>query len=147
MRATTTFFSILAVCMVLGSGCTGPQKKLGRGINNATEITRLGEMQRAMEQTYLWDGSERAYTLGSVRGVSKTVARTAVGIYEIVTFPFPSYDPVCQPYLSPKPRFPDNYKPAVLADPVFSSDVYLGSGSNADVMPFIPGSRFRIFTD
>jgi putative exosortase-associated protein (TIGR04073 family) len=133
--------------MVLGSGCAGPQKKLGRGLNNSLEIARLGEMQRAMEQTYLWDGSSASYTTGTVRGMSKTVARTALGLYEIVTFPIPSYDPICTPYLSPKPRWPDNYKPAILADPVFSSDIYIGFGSNADVLPFIPGSHYRIFTD
>jgi putative exosortase-associated protein (TIGR04073 family) len=133
--------------MALTSGCMGPEKKLGRGLNNTLEITRFGEMQRSMEQSYLWYGSETAYTGGAVRGFSRSLARTAVGLYEVATFPIPSYDPVCKHFLSEKPRFPDNYRPAILADPTFSSDVFIGFGSNADVMPFIPGSRFRIFTD
>ena len=32
---------------LLVSGCAGPEQKLGRGVNNMTEITRLGELRRS----------------------------------------------------------------------------------------------------
>ena len=104
----------------------------------------MGDMRRSMEQTALYEGGDASVTTGVVKGFSKTMARTAVGAYEIVTFPIPSYDPICPGYLSPKPGYPDSYKPNLLADPIFTPDANLGFGGG-DVMPFIPGSRFRIF--
>ncbi len=75
----------------LAAGCAGPEKKLGRGLLNVTEFARGGEIRRSMEQTYLWENSDSAYTTGFIRGFNRSVARTAIGIYEVVTFPFPSY--------------------------------------------------------
>jgi len=40
---------------VLASGCAGPEKKFGRGMNNLLEIVRMGDMRRTMEQTALFD--------------------------------------------------------------------------------------------
>ena len=82
-----------ALALVMG-GCAGPERKLGRGMNNLTEIVRGGEMRRSIEQTALWDGANIGYTTGFVRGLSRSLARTAIGAYEIVTFPIPSYDPL-----------------------------------------------------
>ena len=152
-----------ALALALG-GCAGPEQKLGRGMNNLTELVRGGEIHRSMEQTALWDGPNVAYTTGFFRGLSRSVTRTAIGAYEVVTFPFPSYDPLLTstnrvypdytvkngsyPWggmvLPEKPVYPANYKPNLLSDSLFSTDTSLGF-SGGDIAPIVPGSRFRIF--
>ncbi len=117
---------------------------MGRGIRNSTEIIRLGEWRRAKEQAALFESPEVAYTTGNIRGLHRTLARTGVGIYEIITAPFPPYDPVFTSYLSPDPVFPDSYKPNLKSDSIYATDSNLGF-SGGDVWPTIPGSRFRIF--
>lgn len=130
----------LAIGM-FATGCAGPEQKLGRGINNVTELARMGEVRRSMEQTGIWEGTDKAYTTGVIRGFNRSLARTAVGVYEIVTFPFPTYDPI---FLPSEPVYPDSYSPGLIADPTFGPDVALGF-SGGDVAPMIPGSRFRVF--
>lgn len=129
--------------LALAAGCAGPEKKLGRGVNNVTEFMRLGEMRRSMEQSGIWSSPDQAYTTGVIRGFDRTIARTAVGAFEILTFPFPtpSFDPI---FLPAQPVYPDSYAPGVLADPVFGPDAALGF-SGGDVAPFVSGSRFHIF--
>src|ERR1041384_1959700 len=88
-------FSFLLALMVMGAvGCMGPERKLGRGIANTTEILRFGEMRRSMEQSALWYGPDTAYTYGFIHGLNRTLARTGLGIVETVTFPIPPYDPL-----------------------------------------------------
>ena len=82
---------------IFATGCAGPEQKLGRGFNNLTELTRMGEIRRSMEQTALWEGTDKAYTTGVIRGFNRSLARTGVGLYEIVTFPFPTYEPIFLP--------------------------------------------------
>lgn len=146
-------FSLLAIATVLAlfsSGCASPdqgfgfEQKFGRGMRNVTEFVRGGDIRRSMEQTALFDGPEMAYTTGFIRGFNKTLVRTGVGVYEMVTAPFPPYDPVFTDYMSVNPVFPDSYRPHLLADPTFGPDVSLGF-AGGDVAPFFPGSRFRIF--
>src|SRR4051812_47041078 len=96
MRKLTLLLSAAAVVVAL-TGCAGPEQKFGRGMNNVTEFARLGEMQRSMEQTGVWENPNEAYTTGMVRGLNRSLARTAVGAYEILTFPIPPYDPVFLP--------------------------------------------------
>ncbi len=145
---------LLAIPLVLGTvllvGCKGPEKKLGRGLTNATEFARLGELRRSVEQKALWDGPEAAYTTGVIHGINRSVLRTLVGVYEVVTFPIPSYEPWLKPgnRLMPDatvgPAYPDSYRPNQIADGVLETDTNLGF-SGGDVAPFVPGSRFRIF--
>lgn len=162
MRIANTLALVAAVALT--AGCAGPEKKLGRGLLNVTEFARLGEVRRSMEQTHLWENTDAAYTTGLIRGVHRSLARTAIGVYEIVTFPLPSYGPVLTskdpiypdanmrnrsyPFggmtLTEYPTYPDSYKPGVISDSIFSTDTALGF-SGGDVAPFIPGSRFRIF--
>ena len=140
-------FALLAVValVALCSGCAGAQKKLGRGLSNTTEFARLGEMQREMEQTALFDPEPgHHYTLGFIRGFTKSLTRTGVGVYEVVTAPLPPYHPVMTDYLTPSPVYPACYRPGLIEDSMFSTDVNLGF-SGGDVAPYIPGSRFRIF--
>lgn len=162
MRIAFTFLTLLLAVALIG--CAGPERKLGRGINNITELVRGGEMRRSMEQTALWDGADAAYTKGFFHGLNRSIARTAVGVYEIVTFPIPSYGPSFHstnrfypdisvknrsyPYgglvLTEHPIYPASYKPALLSDSMFATDTALGF-SGGDAFPFVPGSRFHIF--
>jgi putative exosortase-associated protein (TIGR04073 family) len=144
MRNTLFLLGGLALVAALGAGCAGPEQKMGRGIGNTFEITRGGEFQRSVEQDSLFGGTDTAFTTGFVQGFDKTLARTGVGLYEVVTFPLPPYHPVCTDYLSPRPLYPDSYHPRKWADPMFDADQYLGF-SGGDVAPWFPGSRFRIF--
>ena len=97
-----------------------------------------------MEQTGLFEGPDSAYGYGFVRGINRTFARTGIGVYEVVTAPFPPYDAVYTDYFAPGPVYPDSYVPNLLEDSMFSTDTNLGY-SGGDIMPMVPGSRFRIF--
>ena len=129
---------------LFSAGCAGPEQKFGRGVNNLFEIVRGGEVRRTVEQTAMTDGPDAAYTTGFARGFNRSVSRTFLGLYEVVTFPIPSYDPVLTHYLTPKAVYPDSYQPNLIADQVFAPDTSLGF-AGGDVAPMIPGSRFRIF--
>jgi putative exosortase-associated protein (TIGR04073 family) len=144
MRNIFSFLATLAIAAVLSSGCANTEKKLGRGMSNMAEFARLGEIRRSVEQTALFDQPGGHYATGFVRGLNKSFARTGVGIYEVVTCPFPPYDPVFTDYLSPNPVYPDNYRPEIIDDSLFATDNDMGF-SGGDVAPYIPGSRFKIF--
>jgi putative exosortase-associated protein (TIGR04073 family) len=144
MRKTFSLFGAVLALGFLATGCAGPERKLGRGLNNFYEVARMGEMRRSVEQSALFDSPDQAYTTGLVRGFNRSMARIGIGIYEVVTFPIPSYDPVATSYLKPNPVHPDSYKPRIMADSLFATDTAIGF-SGGDVAPFFPGSRFRIF--
>jgi putative exosortase-associated protein (TIGR04073 family) len=144
MRTTIPFLAAVIIAGAFTSGCANVEKKLGRGMVNTFEIVRFGEFRRTMEQTALFDGPDAAAGVGFVRGLNRTLARTGVGLYEVVTAPFPPYDPVFTDYLAPGPVYPDNYTPGILADSMFATDTQLGF-SGGEVAPFIPGSRFKVF--
>jgi putative exosortase-associated protein (TIGR04073 family) len=143
MRKLICSAAALLGIAAFATGCAGPEQKLGRGINNTLEFTRLGEIRRSMEQTAIWDGTGEAYTTGFIRGFDRSLARTGVGLFEVLTFPIPTpnYDPI---FLPAQPVYPDSYTPGLLADPTFGPDAALGF-SGGDVMPFVPGSRFYIY--
>ena len=144
MRNIFPFLATLALAGVVTSGCVSAQNKLGRGMSNMTEIARMGELRRSIEQTALFEQPGGHYATGFVRGMSKTIARTGIGVYEVVTAPFPPYDPVFTSYISPNPVYPDNFKPDIIDDPLFATDTDMGM-SGIDIAPWIPGSRFKIF--
>ncbi len=136
---------VLATALVV-VGCAGPEQKLGRGLTNLTEFTRLGEMSYSIEQTSLFDDPTAAGTTGFIRGFNRSLARTAAGVWEVVTFPLPNYKnsdygPI---YKSEYPKFPDSYTPGMFADSFMTTDSSLGFGSG-EIAPMVPGSRFRIF--
>jgi putative exosortase-associated protein (TIGR04073 family) len=66
----------------------GPTRKLGRGLANlafgATEISNVACEINERE------GNSAAWSYGVVRGVTRFVARLGYGVYEVVTFPFPT---------------------------------------------------------
>ncbi len=136
--------SLLALAALFTSGCAGPEQKFGRGMSNTFEIVRAGEMRRSIEQTAVFESPSAGYTVGAVRGLNRTLARTGLGLYEIVTAPFPPYHPIWTSYLSPGPVYPESYKPGLISDSTFDTDTYTGF-SGGEVAPFVPGSRFRVF--
>ena len=164
MRNPVSLLALLITLALFSAGCAGPERKLGRGLNNVTEFSRLGEVRRSVGQTALWERPSAAYTTGLIRGINRSVVRTFVGAYEIVTFPIPSYDakftskyrlfpdptvrnkqyPWGGMVLSEHPVYPDSYHPNLMSSQVFSTDSNLGF-SGHDVAPFIPGSRFHVF--
>jgi putative exosortase-associated protein (TIGR04073 family) len=144
MRNAISILTVGALAVLFTSGCAGPEQKLGRGMSNFYEGVRLGEMRRSIEQTGVFDSTDAAYTTGFVRGFDRSMARTGIGFYEILTFPIPPYHPIATKYLSPGPAYPDSYKPGLPDDPLFNTDTYVGF-SGGDVAPFFPGSRFSVF--
>src|ERR1019366_4480667 len=100
--------------------------------------------RRTMEQSALFDSPDTAYTTGAIRGFNRTLARTGIGIYEVVTFAIPPYGPVFTNHFAPRPVYPDNYTPDLVEDSMFATDTYVGY-SGGDTLPFVPGSRFQIF--
>lgn len=165
MRIVTTL-SLAGLAGLLAVGCAGPERKLGRGLLNVTEFARLGEVRRTMEQTALQEGTDATYTTGFLRGINRSIIRTAVGAFEVATFPIPTpgYGPIFSPEdrvypditamkktypfgipaFTEYPTYPDSYKPGLISDSTFHTDTALGF-SGGDVAPFIPGSRFKIF--
>ena len=143
MRKTIFLLAALAATVTL-TGCQGPEQKLARGMDNTMEVIRWGDMRRTMEQTAAFETTDSTYAYGMVKGFNRSMARFGLGLYETLTFPIPSYDPVCTNYLTPHVVYPDNYKPRILADSLFATDTCIGF-SGGDVAPMIAGSRFRIF--
>jgi putative exosortase-associated protein (TIGR04073 family) len=144
MRKTLPLLSVLGLAAIFASGCANVENKFGRGMANTFEIVRGGEFRRSVEQTGLFDGPDTAYTTGFVHGLNRSLARTGIGVYEVVTAPFPPYHPVFTDQFAPGPVYPDNYTPGLVADSMFATDTELGY-SGGDVFPFLPGCRFRVF--
>lgn len=152
MRKTLSILAIGAASMML-VGCasnqiTGPERKFGRGMNNVTEFVRGGEIRRSMEQSAIFSGPDVAYTSGFLHGFNRSVARTVVGVYEMITFPIPNgpgndYGPIMLPE---NPVYPASYTPGLIADPSFATDNNIGF-SGGDIAPFLPNSRFKIFNN
>lgn len=135
--------SVLLVTAAAGfsTGCMDAERKLGRGINNLMEPVRLGEMRRSVEQTTLNEGADVGKTVGVIHGFNRTVGRTVVGAFEVVTFPLPS-----EPYIKPSnPVYPDSFKPKHTSTSSLETDNYIGFDTSGDIFPLSPGSRFHIF--
>jgi putative exosortase-associated protein (TIGR04073 family) len=143
MRNTFSLLAVLAVA-ALATGCANMENKFGRGLRNTTELVRGGEIRRSMEQAALTESPEVAYTTGFIRGLNRSLVRTGVGVYELITAPIPPYGPVFANYMSPDSAYPDCYRPELIADSMFATDTALGF-SGGDVAPMIPGSRFKVF--
>lgn len=98
----TTSILILAA-FILGSVgaqafAQSPVRKLGRGAANT--ITGFLEVPANIVDVVEEEGPIAAITYGIARGCAMAVLRTAVGVYELVTFalPFPeNYEPILEP--------------------------------------------------
>ena len=76
----------------------GAAKKLGRGLVNL--ITGWVEVPKRITETAREKGTAAGLTWGLIRGIGYGFVRTAAGLYEVVTFPFPAppdYLPIIQP--------------------------------------------------
>lgn len=73
----------------------GPTRKLGRGFSNL--LFAITDWETTIAKVNDEEGSE-ALAYGVIRGGGRFFERSAVGLYEIVTFPFPTakgkYTPV-----------------------------------------------------
>ncbi len=66
----------------------GPTRKLGRGVANlAFGVTELVYEPNVMNER---EGNAAAWSYGVAQGVGRFFARLGYGLYEVVTFPFPT---------------------------------------------------------
>jgi len=139
------FFLFVAALVAVGvTGCSGPEHKLARGFDNTMELVRWGDMRRSVEQNAVFSAPNVTYSYGVIHGFDQSVCRAGLGIYEVVTFPIPSYAPVCTSKVPVSPEYPASYRPGLVSGSTFSTDTYTGY-SGGDVVPFVPGSRFNVF--
>lgn len=76
----------------------GPTRKLGRGISNVFFAT-----SELVETVRLVDAAEgnNAIGFGAVKGLGRMFARMGVGVFEILTFPWPTNKGKYTPHLRP----------------------------------------------
>ena len=140
----------------LVSGCAGPEQKLGRGLSNSFEIVRWGELRRSVELNGVEPLPGNGY-YGFIHGFDRSIERTGLGIAETLTFPIPTptYKPMAPGFyehspgddrVDASPVFPSSYKPGLFSDSIFDTDTYTGF-SGGDVAPWVPGSRFSVFSN
>ncbi len=75
----------------------GPTRKLGRGISNL--VFGISEFPTTIGKINQDEGNSAAYGYGVVRGVGRSYMRIHAGIFEILTFPFPTYRGTYYPIL------------------------------------------------
>ena len=73
----------------------GPTRKLGRGLGNI--LYGSTEIFESMSDVNYADGNNAAFSYGLVRGLGRTFARIGYGLFEVVTFPFPTQHGTYQP--------------------------------------------------
>ena len=94
----------LVVLIAVPAYSDGPVKKLGRGLANT--VTFPIEIPANIKKVNESDGVIMAASYGLGLGLYKAIARAAVGVYEVATFPFP---------------FPGDFVP-IITDPEFFFD-------------------------
>ncbi len=77
----------------------GPTRKLGRGISNM--VFGVTEIPHTIAQVNDREGNSAAAGYGVVRGVGRAYMRFHVGIFEILSFPFPTVRGTYYPALTP----------------------------------------------
>lgn len=87
---------------VLAEELVAPQvaQKAVRGLANSG-LGVVVELPKTIYYDTLEDGPLYGLTVGVLEGLSWGIARTLVGVYEVVTFPFPipeGYRPIYQPH-------------------------------------------------
>lgn len=92
--------SVMLVALLLlfqGSCFAGPRKKLERGLaNTASGWMEIFTTPKSYSDEH---GPAAGFFFGVPAGLAKAFWRTAVGLYETVTFPLPlhNYQPVMEP--------------------------------------------------
>ncbi len=66
----------------------GPTKKLSRGVANV--LFGWSELSYQIAEVNHHDGNAAAASYGLARGVGRTFSRFGYGVFEILTFPFPT---------------------------------------------------------
>jgi putative exosortase-associated protein (TIGR04073 family) len=67
----------------------GPTRKLGRGLSNiAFGASELFVVPNEINDR---EGNSAAWSYGPVRAIGRFFFRLGVGVYEVATFPFPTY--------------------------------------------------------
>ena len=67
----------------------GPTRKLGRGISNV--LFFYTELPNTLKEVNYSEGNSAAWGYGFVKGVSRSFYRFGMGMYDIFTFPCPTY--------------------------------------------------------
>lgn len=88
--------------------------KLTRGFFNT--VTGWVEIPKRIHETSYKSGPAAGFTWGVLRGLGYGFIRTAAGLYELVTFPFPA---------------PPNYEPVIQPEYVFTDNSTVMNGQNA----------------
>ena len=77
----------------------GSLRKLSRALANI--VYGVTEIPVQMVRSDQEGGSSEAFAYGSVYGTGKTLARLGYGIYELITFPLPTYKGGFRPPYAP----------------------------------------------
>ena len=104
MRTRAALLAVIAVGAWVQSAAAEPMdiekglQKGARGVVNT--VTGWVEVPKRIHETSVTDGALAGFTWGLLRGLGYGFIRTAAGVYELVTFPFPAppgYAPVIDP--------------------------------------------------
>ena len=99
-KLLTVLVAVAIISSVMVTPCFAqePMRKLGRGIANA--LTGVVEIPKKVFLISKNDNPVLGMTWGLVKGAAVGLLRTAVGVYETVTFPIPApanYEPMLSP--------------------------------------------------
>lgn len=133
MKRLVSLFMVVALIVSFSSVgyAQNPPAKLGRGIVNT--LTGFWELPIKILKTCKSDGMPVGLTVGMAKGIGWSLYRTAVGLYEIVTFPIPApagYEAITDPptLLTSETLEPDDPSMAINFSPL-KKELSGGSGS------------------
>lgn len=81
----------------------GPTRKLGRGLSNL--VFGIAELPVAIAKVNEREGNSAAASYGIVRGLGRSGMRIQAGLFEFLSFPFPTTRPIYYPLLRPEIPF------------------------------------------
>lgn len=94
-----TLVAVLIIANLIVTPCfADPFRKLGRGLTNA--VTGIVEIPKKVILISKNDNLGLGLTWGFIKGSAVGLLRTAVGLYETITFPIPApadYEPMINP--------------------------------------------------
>jgi putative exosortase-associated protein (TIGR04073 family) len=76
----------------------GPTRKLARSLANMCPLTALTEIFSTIGEVNNREGNATAATDGVIQGFGRYFARMGFGLYEFITFPFPTYKGSYRPF-------------------------------------------------
>src|SRR5664279_4818589 len=80
----------------------GPTRKLGRGLSNL--VFGIAELPVTIAKINEHEGNSAAAGYGVVRGLGRSGMSMGSGLFEFLTFPFPTTRRTYYPLLRPRPR-------------------------------------------